>query len=207
MAVIRIKEIHEADQASLATRAIAQTLDRLGRRVLSKQDLLRLIGKHREEWHILDRVPPKKIIDHLLTAFPLRRIVLDGPNHSQEFSRYLWREANPLEVAASVRAPNSYLCHSSALFMHGLVDDPPKELCVNYEQSEKPKPLGGLTQESIHKAFRGKQRQSAFIFHYKKLRIIVLSGKHTSSLEVRAMPIGTGTKIRVTDIGRSSMSQ
>lgn len=87
--------------------------------------------------------------------------------------------------------------------MHGLVDDLPKELCVNYEQSEKPKPLEALTQESIDRAFRSKQRQSTFIFHYKELRIIVLSGKHTRSLEVREMPIDPGTKIRVTDIERT----
>lgn len=166
-----------------------------------------MIGKHREEWHILDSVPPKKIIDHLLTAFSLRKIVLDGPDHSQELNRYLWREANPLEVAASIRAPNSYLCHSSALYMHGLVDDLPSELCINYEQSEKPKPPGGLTQESIDRAFRGKQRESAFIFHYKKLRIIVLSGKQTRSLEVRKMAIDTGANIRVTDIERMTCSR
>ena len=160
MAVIRIKEIHEPDEAALATRAVAGTLDRLGTRVFTKQDLLHLIGKHREEWRILDRVPPKKIIDYLLTAFPLRKIVLDGPDHSQEFPRYLWHEADPLEVAASVRSPNSYLCHSSALFMHGLVDGLPKDLCVNYEQSPKPKPSGGLTQASVDRAFRGKQRRS-----------------------------------------------
>src|ERR1035438_417493 len=189
MAVIRIKEIHEPDEAVLASRAVAQTLDRLDKHVFAKQELLRLIGKHREEWRILDRVPPKKIIDHLLTAFPLRKIVLEGPNHSQQFNQYLWREADPLEVASSVRSPNSYLCHSSALFVHGLVDDLPKELCVNYEQSPKPKPSGDLTQASMDRAFQGKQRQSAFTFHYKKHAIVVLSGKYTGGLAVEQLPI------------------
>lgn len=70
MAFIRIKDIHDPGQAVLATRAVAQTLDRLGKRVFTNQDLLRLIGKHREDWHILDRVKPKKIIDYLLTTNP-----------------------------------------------------------------------------------------------------------------------------------------
>jgi hypothetical protein len=203
MAVIRIKDIYEPGQGALATRAVAQPLDRPGPRVFTKQDLRHLIAKHREQWHILDRVPPNKIIDYLLTVFPLRKIVLDGPDHSQEFNRYLWREAHPLELAASVRAPSSYLCHSSALFMHGLVDGLPKDLCINYEQSEKPKPPGGLTQESIDRAFQGKQRQSAFIFHYATHRIVVPSGKHTRSLEVRELAIDTGAKVRVTDIERT----
>jgi predicted transcriptional regulator of viral defense system len=148
-------------------------------------------------------VPPKKIIDYLLTAFPLRKIVLDGPDHSQQFNRYLWREADPLEVASSVRSPNSYLCHSSALFAHGLVDDLPEALCVNYEQSPKSKPSGDLTQASMDRAFQGRPRQSAFTFRYKKHAIVILSGKHTGGLAVKHLPITTGAKVRVTDLERT----
>src|SRR6266853_4221028 len=78
MAVIRIKEIHDSDHAALATRAVAETIDRLGKRAFTKQELLHLIAKHREEWHILDRVPPKRIIDYLLSVFSLRKIVLNA---------------------------------------------------------------------------------------------------------------------------------
>ena len=203
MPVIRIKEIHEPDQAALATSAVADTLDHLDKCVLTKQELLLLIGKHRAEWRILDQVPPKKIIEYLLTTFPLRKVVLNGPGHSQEFTRYLWREADPLEVAASVRAPNSYLCHSSALFMHGLAENPPEMLCVNYEQSPKSKPQGDLTQASLDRAFQGKQRQSAFTFRHKKHTIVVLSGKNTGGLEVQSLPIATGAKVRVTGLERT----
>lgn len=203
MPVIRIKEIHEPDQAALATSAVANTLDRLGKRVLTKQELLRLIERHRAEWRILHQVTPKKIIDYLLTAFPLRKVVLDGPNHSQEFNRYLWREADPLEVAASVRTPNSYLCHSSALFMHSLLENLPEALCVNYEQTPKSKPPGDLTQASLDRAFQGKQRQTAFTFRYKRHAIVVLSGKNTGGLEVQSLPIATGAKVRVTGLERT----
>jgi hypothetical protein len=203
MAVIRIKEIHDSDHAALATRAVAETLDRLEKRVFTYKELCRLIGKHREEWHILDRVPPKKIIDYLLTAFPLRKIALAGPGHSQKFHRYLWREADPLEVAASIRAPNSYLCHSSALFVHGLVNDIPKEICLNYEQSPKSKSTSELTQPSLDRAFKAQQRQSAFTFHYKNLLLVVLSGKHTGGLEVQNISISTGAKVRVTTLERT----
>jgi len=203
MAVIRIPEIHDSDHAVLAARAVAETLDHLGTRVFIKQELLRLIGKHRDEWRILDRVPPKKIVDYLLTTFPLRKITLEGPDHSQQFQRYLWRDADPLEVAASVRSPKSYLCHSSALFMHGLVDDLPKELCVNYEQSPKARPTGDLTQASLASAFQGKQRQSAFTFRYKKHVIVVLSGKNTGGFEVQPLSISTGATVQVTGLERT----
>jgi hypothetical protein len=87
--------------------------------------------------------------------------------------------------------------------MHKLVDHLPRELCVNYEQSGKPKPSGGLTQEALNRAFRGKQRQSAFTFQYEDCHIVVLSGKHTGGLEVREIPLATGTKVRVTTLERT----
>lgn len=87
--------------------------------------------------------------------------------------------------------------------MHRLSDSLPKELCVDYEQSDKPKPSGGLTQASLDRAFRGKQRQSAFIFRYKEHEIVVLSGKHTKGLEVHELPLATGTKVRVTSLERT----
>jgi hypothetical protein len=69
--------------------------------------------------------------------------------------------------------------------MHKLLDSLPTELCVNYEQSEKPKPSGGLTQESLDRAFRGKQRQSvACSLGLKRRRSLVRKFKeqiHASS--------------------------
>jgi predicted transcriptional regulator of viral defense system len=155
-----------------------------------------------EEWQILDNISSNELIEHLELAFPLKRFVLESPNYQQTFPRYLWRDADPLEVAASVRS-TAYLCHSSALFIHKLVDRPPKALYVNYEQSDKPKPSGGLTQASVDRAFGGKQRQSAFIFRYKEHEIILLSGKNTRDFEVYDLPLATAASVRVTGIERT----
>jgi hypothetical protein len=171
--------------------------------VFTRQELVRLLETHRNQWGIVESASAKDVIDNLLKALPLRSLVLQSSAYIQQFARYLWRDPDPLEVAASVRAPNSYLCHSSALFMHKLLDRLPKELCVNYEQSEKPKPSGGLTQESLDRAFRTKQRQSAFVFPYKEHEIVVLSGKHTRGLEVRELPLATRANVRVTSLERT----
>jgi hypothetical protein len=48
-----------------------------------------------------------------------------------------------------------------------------------------------------------KQRQSAFIFRYKEHEIVVFSGKHTRGPEVRALPLATGAKVRVTSLERT----
>ncbi len=178
-------------------------LDRSGKRVFTRQELLRVVEAHRKQWGIVESASANDIINDLLKTLPLRSFVLESSKYAHEFPRCLWRDPDPLEVAASVRAPKSYLCHSSALFIHKLLDRLPKDLCVNYEQSEKPKPSGGLTQESLDRAFRGKHRQSAFIFRYRQHEIVVLSGKHTRGLEVRTLLLATGAKVRVTSLERT----
>ncbi len=185
------------------SRAVTAFFDGLGRRVFLKSELARLIQKNREQWDVVGDASPDDVIDDLIGSLPLRPFVLASANYTNEFKRYSWRDPDPLEVAASIRAPKSYLCHSSALFIHKLLDQPPRELCVNYEQSEKPRPSGVLTQEALDRAFRGKQRQSAFVFGYNEHRIVVLSGKHTDGLEVRELPLVTGAKVRVTSLERT----
>ena len=197
------KQIFRATQTRTAPRIITATLDRSGKRVFTSRELVRLVEKHREQWHILVSATTHDVIEELLKALPLRKFVLESSTYTQEFIRYLWRDPDPLEIAASIRAPNSYLCHSSALFMHRLLDRLPKELFVNYEQSNKPKPSGGLTQAALDRAFKGKQRQSAFIFHYKEHEITVLSGKYTQGLQVGELPLAAGTKVRVTSLERT----
>jgi hypothetical protein len=195
-------QIYRTNYVQQAPHSITRTLDASGKRVFTTQELLRLVQNHREEWQILDNISSNELIEHLEPAFPLRKFVLESPNYQQTFPRYLWRDADPLEVAASVRS-TVYLCHSSALFIHKLVDRLPKALYVNYEQSVKPKSSGGLTQASVDRAFRGKQRQSTFIFRYKEHEIVLLSGKNTHNLEVCDLPIATAAKVRVTGIERT----
>jgi predicted transcriptional regulator of viral defense system len=197
------RRIYRTARTAHTSRTITEFFDGLGKRVFIRSELVRLIEKNREQWAVVQNASFDEIIDDFTESLPLRRFVLASGNYTNEFQRYAWRDPDPLEVAASIRAPNSYLCHSSALFMHKLMDHVPHELCVNYEQTEKPRPSGGLTQETLDRAFRGKQRQSAFSFRYEKYQIIVLSGKHTAGLEVREMSVPTGAKVRVTSLERT----
>ena len=132
----------------------------------------------------------------------LKKVVLEGATHSQKFVRYLWRGPSPVEIASALRA-NAYLSHSSAVFVHGLTDQLPRVLYVNYEQSVKPRPSGELAQAGIDRAFRGKQRESKFAFDYDGYRIVLLSGKNTKNLEVRNVHLPTGGKVQVTSLERT----
>jgi hypothetical protein len=170
--------------------------------VFSHQDLVDLFHEHRKEWWILANVTSQNFIDYLERELKIRRITLEGATHSHKFFRYLWGEPSVIEVAAAIRA-NAYLCHSTAVFVHGLTDQLPRVLYVNYEQSVKPKPSGGLTQDGIDRAFRHKQRESTYAFGYDQYKIVLLSGKNTKNLEVRKIKLASGGQVRVTSIERT----
>jgi hypothetical protein len=155
------RRIYRTARNAQTARTITEFFDGLGKCVFIRSELVRLIDKHREQWALVQNVSSDEVIDDSTESLPLRRFALVGGNYTNEFQRYAWRDPDPLEVAASIPAPKSYLCDSSALFMHKLVDHLPRELYFNYEQSDKPKPSGELSQEALDRAFRGKQRQSA----------------------------------------------
>jgi hypothetical protein len=185
-----------------AQKSVTATFDGEKQRVFSPQDLSRFIQKHRDTWGVLSSLTTNSFIEFLLTELQLREMTLQGPMHHQSFKRFLWREPMALEVAASL-GKTAYLCHSSAMFVHGLLNQQPTVLYVNYEQSEKPRPSGELTQASVDRAFRGKQQESTFAFECGQSQIILLSGKHTNNFEVQSSSLPSGTTVRVTSLERT----
>ena len=158
--------------------------------------------ENRDSWGVLAHVDAPTVFKWLQAQSLLEKLVLKGSTHQQEFIRYLRNEPTVIEIAATLRS-TSYLCHSSAMFVHALLDQQPSVLYVNYEQSAKPRPPGGLTQASVDRAFRGKQRESTFAFECGESQIILLSGKHTNNLEVQNSPLPSGATVRVTSIERT----
>ncbi len=185
-----------------AQKGVTVAFDGEKQRVFSPQELLQFIQRHRETWGVLSGLTTNAFIQFLLTDLHLVEITLQGPSHQQSFKRFLWREPTALEVAASLRK-TAYLCHASAMFVHGLLEKQPSVLYVNYEQSEKPRPSGELTQASVDRAFRGKQRESTFAFECGQSQIIMLSGKHTSNFEVQNTSLPSGATVRVTSSERT----
>ncbi len=181
---------------------IISALNEAARRVFSAQDLIHLLDEHREDWWILSGVNQSRFIKYLEEELGLRKIVLEGSSHKQKFIRYLWQEPSAIEVASTLRS-TAYLSHSSAVFVHGLTEQLPKVLYVNYEQSAKPRLSGELKQEGIDRAFQGKQRESRFTFEYQDYRFILLSGKNTKRLEVETKYLPGGGKVQVTSLERT----
>lgn len=105
-------------------------------------------------------------------------------------------------LATSIKA-RAYLCHATAVMLHGLAKLSPKMIYLNVEQSVKPSSHGSLTQNGINRAFSGKQRQSNLIYKCNGVSVIMISGKNTNRLGVEEIAGPASERLQVRDIPRS----
>lgn len=150
------------------------------RRVYWPDDIARILEDHRAFWRVAKKTTNGGFIDFLLRSTYMRQVDMVPLHHNKasQTTRFVWREANPFEIAVTLRR-GGYLCHGTAVYLHGLNDQIPHRLYVNKEQGEKFLKKNVLTQGGIDRAFSGKQRESRYIFEFDSSEVALLSGKHT----------------------------
>jgi len=174
-----------AGHLETAAPKIFATLDQT-ERVFSVRDLEELFRKSLSDWDLPDRTKVSRWLEFLQTKGSLRKLTLQAKGYTP-LVRYVWGEVSAYRLAALLWK-GAYLSHGSAVFLHGLTDDIPKTIYVNREQSPKPAPSGGLTQERLDMAFSRPQRSSAYVLTVDEFRIVMLSGKNTGRLGVEELP-------------------
>jgi len=184
----------------LARHKIISFFESAEERVYSRNELAAILSRQRSTWRLATKTTENEFTDFLLRSAKLTQAKLESANYTLP-ARYIWGEASPYLLALSLKK-NGYLSHATAVSLHALTDQIPKAIYVNFEQSPKPRP-GGLTQESIDRAFRSRQRQTNYVFGYKDLRIAVLSGKQTGRLGVVSMPGPDGERLEATNLERT----
>ncbi len=188
------------DSAELILASFATlTVDR---KVFRARELARLLQTHMASWNLGEAATTSQVLEFLTSRRVLQTIRLASESGYAPLERFATPDASPFEVALSIRG-NSYLCHSTAVFLHGLTDQLPQTIYVNAEQGEKPRPSGVLTQESIDRAFRSHQRSSRYVFVHERNRFAILSGKHTSGYGVITVSSSSGETLRTTDLERT----
>lgn len=181
---------------------IQHFFERAQTRVYRAQQLSDILNAHRDEWRLPAAFGTRKFLEFLLASTKLREIELSAGHYAKREKRYVWGSASAWPVALTLRK-DAYLTHGSAVFIHGLTDEIPKTIYVNFEQSPKPPPPGRLTQEAIDRAFASRQRQSNLIYDFEDYRIVMVNGKHTGRLEVGAVPGENGELLPVTKVERT----
>lgn len=165
-------------------------------------ELASILAQHRGNWRLTQATNARNFVEYLIAKARLKEVRLAAENYpeAKALVRYIWGGPSAYALALSLMR-NSYLCHGTAVFLHSLTEQLPRTIYVNSEQSEKPRG-GGLTQESIKRAFAGKQRQSNFSIQYEDSKFVLIRGKHTGRLEVGPMVVD-GEALQVTKLERT----
>jgi len=183
---------------------IVKILDGAGRKIFSPGEMAHILAENRIAWRLAQNTTSADFIVFLINTAQLKEIRLAPVNHPNysTISRYAWgKDFSPYELALRIK-PGSYLCHGTAVLLHGLTNQIPKTIYVNHEQSIKPTSSGTLNQQNIHRAFAGKQRHSKFLFQWEQWQFLLISGKNTARLEVGPLTID-GANLEVTRIERT----
>ena len=171
------------------------------RRVFWADDIAGILEQNRAFWRLSSRTGLRQFIDFLVEKGDLRVKEIIPVNHDlPSIYRYIWKEASPFEIALSLKR-GGYLCHGTAVAIHGLNDQIPHRLYLNKEQSPKSH-SSALTQIGIDRAFANKQRETRLIYRFDDTDVAIVWGKSTGNLEVIEIDYG-GANLRVTSIERT----
>ena len=177
--------------------------ENLPRNALTDADMAAILFKRAGEWRLAANTTVEKFVGFLLEATAMRMvsIVPVGETAYRTATRYVWAEASPYAVAATL-APQAYLSHGAAVLLHGLSDQLPRTICVSREQSPQSRKADTLTQVGIDKAFLQPERVSNALFTYDNFQFVLLHGKNTGRLEVGTITYGR-EQLSVTKLERT----
>jgi predicted transcriptional regulator of viral defense system len=173
--------------------------------VFSRYDLAKLISERGDEIKIPRSISISRLSKVLVEEGGFEEIELmrEGRRTSHgSKKRLMRREVSPFEIGLSLRK-DSYISHSSAVFLHGLTEQIPKTIYVNKEQSPKPRSRSGLSQPAIDRAFISSPRKSKYVFISSQYRYVLLSGKNTGRLGVSQIEETDRNLIDVTNLERT----
>lgn len=160
-----------------------------------------ILHKNRDFWRLTQSMTVNQFLEFLQEKTKLKAIKISFPTRTE--TRYLWGEdVSIYEIALSLR-PESYLTHYTAMFIHGLTEQIPKTIYLNFEQPLKTRPETSLEQKNIDWAFKQKPRTSQNIASYEDHRFCVLNGMHTGRLGIVDTEDDFGKKIAVTGMERT----
>jgi hypothetical protein len=190
----RISAVRRAQQA------IFSQMDSLPRKAFLLRDLRTILDTNRFSWRLPAYFSVADFIRFLKTG-QLTEVELKSDQYSNR-TLYAWGNPSVYQVATAIH-PEAYVCHLTAVFLHGLTEQIPATVYVNREQSEKPTSGSSLTQEAIDRAFSNAPRVSNYVFSLGDTRICIVSGKRTGGLEVGSLATPQGDTVPGTKLERT----
>jgi len=185
-----------------AKKEILSRFSEASQKVYSETEIARVLREKRNAWELAESTRVSDFISFLEKHGELKKYQFRSEYYNRKITRYSWGKASLYELALSIKQ-RAYLCHATAVTLHGLAKLNRKMIYLNVEQSTKPSGNGSLTQIGIDRAFSGKQRQSNLIYSYYSTSITMIAGKNTNRLGVEEILGPASEIIRVTNLERT----
>src|SRR5207302_5069847 len=182
---------------------IVRHFDQLPTKVLKQSDIARGLSEQRENWRLAQRTNTQEFINYLTKNSKLKQLEFPFPYRPE--TRYTWGEVPLLEVLLTLKK-DSYYTHYTAARMHGLTEQVPKTIYLNYEQPPHPQDRH-LEQGRIDAAFSRAPRVSNNVVELRDVRICLINGMHTNQFAVISQDVHYDSshpaKVRLTNLERT----
>lgn len=198
--VFGVKNFMARSRFSIAKPDIEKFFNENDKRVYTPGELEKIFILNNKEWRLAKTSTLKSFVQFLLERSKMTRVPLDFP---RPLNRYIWGPVTSdliYEICLSL-SPKAYLTHYTAMFLHNLTEQIPKNFYVTVEQT--PKSRGTITQEDIDEAFQKPIRRTQNVASYLDCNITLLNGAATGNLGVVSLSGEFREKLQVTNIERT----
>lgn len=167
-----------------------------GPKVYSQSEIEQIFRNNKIKWALPYITTAEDFIKFLLDKGILNRVSIKLPRGN--IIKYTYGEVSKYEIALSINK-NSYLSHYTALMLHDLTENVPKNIYTNSEQRDKSSiKRSELEQTNIDKAFSRPMRQTNQIAIMEDNKVFLLNGKNVERIGVIDGPFGPITNIERT---------
>ena len=104
--------------------------------VYSKEEIGNILNEKWAIWNMPKSMTVQKLIDYLLKKNILKRIEIVFIDNYETKERFIINDPTIFQIALPL-VNNSYLSHTSALYLNNLTTKMPFKICVSSEQSKK----------------------------------------------------------------------
>lgn len=158
-------------------------LTRQSKNYFTVSDLQKILKLNRRSWTLPAATTYLDFINFLLDKNVLNLIKIKLPGY-RITERYTMGTISEYELALSINK-ESYLSHYTALYLHELTENVPKNIYTNKEQVKKANnPSHQLRQESIDQSFSRPMRITNQIAQFNDFKVYLLNGKNVDRIGV-----------------------
>jgi hypothetical protein len=187
---------------NIAKKDILTLFSEASQKIYSETEIARVLREKRHTWKLAESTKTSDFISFLGKHGDLKKYHFRSEHYNRKITRYTWGKTSLYKLALSIKQ-RAYLCHATAVTLHGLAKLSRKTIYLNVEQSTKPSGNGSLTQSGIDRAFSGRQRQSNLIYTYNASSIVMIAGKNTNRLGVEEIVGPASETLQVTNLERT----